>query len=236
MQDPFVDESVTLAQVVSEATLEMHRKRTVEELLEGIVHVALALIPGIDHVGVSLATRGGGLQTSAVTDELVRELDEIQYAVGEGPCLSAIRFDAVVRVNHARQDQRWPSFMPRAARLGLRAQVGVRMAADEQVLGGLNLYSTSVDVISDQALDMAEMIATHAAIALGRTRRESQLNQALASRTTTATAVGILMERFRLDQRGAFAYLARVSSTSNLKLREIAATLVDEVNRAGGAT
>jgi GAF domain-containing protein len=235
MRDLVEDGHLTLAHSLHEATLEVHKKRTVEELLEGIVHVAQAVIPGIDHVGVSLSTADGGLETKAATDKLVRDLDEIQYDVGEGPCVYAIGSAAVVRVNDARHDKRWPLFMPRALRLGLRAQLGVRMFADEQVLGGLNLYSTSVDVISDEALDIAEMFATQAAIALGRTRRETQLNQALATRGTIGVAVGIVMERFRLDQRGAFAYLSRVSSTSNIKLREIAANLVDEVNRQAAA-
>jgi AmiR/NasT family two-component response regulator len=36
------------------------------------------------------------------------------------------------------------------------------------------------------------------------------------------------MERYELDENRAFAFLLRASSTSNIKLREIAAQLVEE--------
>ncbi len=47
---------------------------------------------------------------------------------------------------------------------------------------------------------------------------------------TVARAIGIVMERFQLNEERAFHYLVRVSQTSNVKLRHVALELVQEVN------
>lgn len=73
---------------------------------------------------------------------------------------------------------------------------------------------------------MAELFAAHASIALGRSRREEQLNAALFTCKVIGQATGILMERHELDEDGAFAYLTRVSSHTNVKLREVAREIV----------
>ena len=52
-----------------------------------------------------------------------------------------------------------------------------------------------------------------------------QLEAALDSRTVIAQACGLLMERFDIDAVRAFALLGRLSSTSNVKVRDLAARL-----------
>ena len=54
----------------------------------------------------------------------------------------------------------------------------------------------------------------------------AQLQEAVEHRTTIGKALGILMERFDLDDDGAFAYLARCSNDQNRKLYDIATELV----------
>lgn len=62
-----------------------------------------------------------------------------------------------------------------------------------------------------------------------RALREVQnLRVALASRTTIATAVGILVERNRWTSEHAFDWLVRLSQTTNTRVRILAADLVDE--------
>ncbi|KAB2809312.1 ANTAR domain-containing protein [Pimelobacter simplex] len=64
-------------------------------------------------------------------------------------------------------------------------------------------------------------------MALGRARHEHQLNESVASRQAIGTAVGIIMERYRIPEDRAFQFLVRASSTSNIKLRAIAQEIVD---------
>lgn len=194
-----------------------------------IAEVARNSMPEIDHVGISVAHRNGDVETRAATSDLVRELDQLQYSLGEGPCLHAIESDPVVVVEDAFNDTRWPRFMKAAAELGLRSQLGVRLYLDEHARGGFNLYSTSSDSIDSETRQLAELFASHAALAMGRVRAEENLNAALASRTNIGIALGIVMERYGMDQDRAFSYLTRIASTSETKLRAVAEHIVEEV-------
>lgn len=161
------------------------------------------------------------------TGPLVWELDAIQYDLNEGPCVDSVRAGTTVVVEHARHEQRWPRFIAQATTHGLRSQLALRLYDDGKTLGGLNLYSTTSEEIDADDVHAAELFAAHASIALGHAQQEHQLNQALSSRKVIGQAIGIVMERYSLDQDRALQFLMRASSTSNIKLREVAQQLVD---------
>ena len=56
------------------------------------------------------------------------------------------------------------------------------------------------------------------------------LNQALRTRTTIGEAIGLLMHERTISADTAFAHLVEVSSHANIKVRKIAALMVDEAN------
>ncbi len=68
----------------------------------------------------------------------------------------------------------------------------------------------------------------HVALAMGRVRAEENLSAALASRTTIGVALGLVMERYGMGQDEAFAYLTRIASSSETKLRAVAEHLIAE--------
>ena len=219
-----------VAAALTQAAATINAPASVEETLSAIVHTALRSLEGIDHVGVSIPHRGGRVETAAATDPLVWQLDQLQYERGEGPCLYAIEAGPTVLIEHAARDDRWPGFMTEAVRLGMRSQLGLRLYADDSTLGGLNMYSTSSDTIDAETVSMAELFATHAAIALGKARTYEQLTTALNTRRTVGMAIGLVMERYGLDEARAFSFLARASQTSNVKLRDVAQSMVEEAN------
>lgn len=220
-----------LADTLARVARAINEPRDLDATLQTIVDVAARSLPGIDHVGITVAHKDGQLETKAATDEFVWTLDRLQYELGEGPCVYAIEETGLVRVEHAEDDGRWPRFMKPAVELGLRAQLGIRLYADERTLGGLNLYSVQADTIDHEIEHLAALLADHAAIALGRTRREEQLQQAISTRQLIGQATGIVMERYRLDETSAFDYLLRVSSHSNTKVRDLARELVRGTER-----
>jgi GAF domain-containing protein len=230
------DPGVTMARALTRATRELNAAHDIQSTLDSIVAVAASEMPDIDHVGVSVAYPDGTIVTRAATGPLVRQLDELQYELREGPCVHSMTADEFTLAEDIRHDQRWPKFVPRAVELGLQAQMAIRLYRDEESLGGLNMYSTRSRTISEESRQMADLLATHASVALERTRREEHLSTALASRTVIGQAVGILMERYGLDPDQAFGYLRRVSSHSNVKLRDVADALVHQVSeQASGA-
>lgn len=225
---------LTLAEALAEAAYQINAQRPLPELLQDLVVMAARSLPGVDHVGISVTHADGRIETVAATDDLVLKLDLLQYELDEGPCLSAIREEGMVLVNHADREQRWPRFMERAAGLGLRSQMGLRLYANNETVGGLNMYATQAEEIDPEVVHIASLFASHVALALGKARIEENLTKGMEARQRVGVAVGILMERYELDEDRAFAYLARVSQTSNVKLRDIADELVDSANKGNG--
>ena len=193
--------SSDVAASLAESARAINTPQTLDETLDAIVRASLVSVPGFEHVGISVIHRDGTIETKAATDQVVWELDDLQYAIDEGPCVSAIRgAEAVVVVPNIRHEQRWPRFVPEAVmRTGLRAQLGVKLYIDGTTLGGLNLYSTESASIDPGAVQAAELFATHAALGLARARRESDLNEAIATRQEIGMAIGLTMARFNLD-------------------------------------
>ena len=221
-----------VAQALAEGARTLHATHTLDETLDAIVHTARDTVDGMDHAGISITHRDGTkVETCAATDQLVWDLDTVQYKLGEGPCLSAISSeqpDQLVVVEHMRRDERWPLFARHAVAAGVGAQMGIQLYDENGTIGGLNLYSTSTETVSQDAILVAELFATHAALALGRRRKEDQLTQALDTRLVIGQAVGVVMQTYQLDRDRAFQYLVRVSRNSNTKLREIAREVVDQ--------
>jgi GAF domain-containing protein len=223
---------IDIAEALTDAARTIHSHHDLQSTLDAIIRAAVRSLPGVDHVGVSIVHRDGTIETMAGTDQLVWNLDALQYELQEGPCFEAITQTSICLTDDLDHEHRWPAYVPRALTLGLRSQMGLRLFTEEQTLGGLNLYSTRAEAIDPEARHLAELFATHAALALGRARQVEDLNTALESRKVIGQAIGILMERHRVDEDRAFQFLIGVSNHSNIKLREIAQELVDHTNTA----
>ncbi len=227
-------ESLTAA--LADAAHTIRVEQDVDCVLNDIVRAAVASLPGVDHAGVTIIQRSREYVTRASTDSLVMQLDELQDSLGEGPCVYAMEAERLVVVNHLRSEQRWPKYIPRAAQLGLRAQMGLQLVLDEHKIGGLNLYSTESDEIDLEVAHGAELFAAHAALAMGFARRNEDLNTALGTRKVIGQAIGLVMAEFTVTEDQAFAYLRRVSSMTNIKLRDVAANLVEKANERANHT
>lgn len=191
------------------------------------VDLAVQNVGGCDAASVSLVHAKRTVDTPAASGEMAVIGDRLQYETGEGPCLSAIWEEDTVYVPDLAHDPRWLNWGPRLAQeTGVRSSFSVRLFTVQDTLGALNMYSTTPAAFNadDKAEGMA--IAAHIAIALAAAQKTEQFQKALDSRTTIAQACGMIMERYEIDSVRAFALLTRISSTQNVKLRDIAAELV----------
>lgn len=174
-----------IGDALAEAARTMDGPHTVQETLDAVVRAAVKALPSFEHVGISVVHRNGKVETRAATDRLVWDLDALQNELNEGPCLEAIKDEDAppsVVVEHMDRERRWPRYAPRAAQAGVRSQLGIQLSNDRQTFGGLNLYSTSSGTVAPDAHHLADLFATHAALALGRARREDQLSEGMMSR------------------------------------------------------
>src|SRR3954447_3965612 len=212
---------------VDAAARTIHRPERLDEVLLEVATSARDSLPGFDLVGISTLD-GKNVVTRAATGPKVYEFDRLQYSEDEGPCVDTLGKAKLVVVPRLREERRWPHYVPKAVRMGLRSQMAVTLKLDDAgTLGGLNRYSTVSDDIDPEAASIAELFARHATIALGGARHVSHLNQALETRKIVGQALGILMERYQMSEERAFALLVRASTTSGLKVHAIAREIVD---------
>lgn len=202
----------------------------VDDTFATVTKLVCDTVPGADYAGIMIGHRDGHKETKAPTHELVNQLDAIQSELDEGPCIDALANQTVVQTGNLCDDDRWPRYAPRAAEFGIVSQMGFPLFARSDKLGGLNIYSTQRDSLDHEARFVGDIFATHAGLALGRARKESQLNDALSTRKAIGQALGITMERYHVDEERAFEFLLRVSQNGNIKLRELARDIVRQAN------
>jgi GAF domain-containing protein len=218
-----------LTERMAEVARVVTQSASLEDVLTNIVFSAARNIPGVEHAGIALADRQG-VSTAASTGTLVEAVDRLQYELGEGPCIDALRGDSQGLVNDLARDRRWTRYGPQAADLGVGSQLSVELYREKGTCAALNLYSTKTWGLTEETTEMAAIFAIFAAAALGKAVTESQLTEALQSRKIIGQAIGIVMERYQLDEQRAFAFLSRLSQTSNVKLRTVASDLVQQAN------
>jgi hypothetical protein len=99
-------------------------------------------IVGVKGAGVMLMS--GDIPTGSLctTDEVSHLIEELQYTLGEGPCVDAYQQGAVVTEPDLADPvtRRWPAFTPSAVHAGVRAVFGFPMRVGSVRLGALNLY------------------------------------------------------------------------------------------------
>jgi hypothetical protein len=224
-----VDDDISVA--LADAARTIGRRSTQEDTLQTIADTAMGSIPGFNHVGVSTIDKRGRITTRAATSPLVRELDALQYELREGPCYDSLQDAVIVSAPHIAHDQRWPRYVPAAVKAGLRSQLAVKLFLDDEgTVGGLNLYSTSQAEIDPGAAMAADLFASQAVVALEKTRELDELHHALTSREQIGQAIGLVMAQYHLSSQAAFNFLARTSSQSNIKLRDIAERVIADYN------
>jgi len=214
-------------QAITEAAAIMNDQQTTAMTLQHVVQMAGAAVPHSEQVGVTLIRSRSRVETPAATGDLAAACDELQYTLREGPCLHAAKANRPVRVDDMTRERRWPRFAPRAASLGVRSMLVLPLAAARGTVGALNLYSRRVNAFDPDDELIGQSFATHAAIALVHVELEQNLRVGLETRQEIGQAVGILMERHRLNPSAAFELLVEASQRSHMKLRDIANRMVE---------
>lgn len=233
---PDGDELTDIETTFAEIALSLFAPGTVQGTLDKIVQLAVLAIDGCEVAGVLAAGDGGPPTTLAATSPLAVEMDQLQIDAGEGPCLSSAHSGATVYATDLIEDARWSEFGRRAVDAGVRSVLAHALLRPTP--GALNLYASLPDAFGAHARAQALLFATLARLALdsaeGRAHdeeRAANFTEALRTRELIGQAQGILIERERITSEQAFAVLRQASQHLNVKLREVAATLVETGER-----
>lgn len=212
-----------------------------EDLLTRVASYAVQAIPGADGAGLTLIEEDRA-DTIVSTADFVREIDDIQYGMRQGPCISAAADGQTVISGSLGGDARWPRFGGRVARLGVHSVLSLPLVTPDGVVGAMNIYARAKNVFDDRAARLGELYAIPAAIAvqnaqvLAQTRRlAEQLQAALEVRGVIDRAVGIVMSRNGGTEQEALQRLRALSQQEHRKVAVVAQQLIDEAVRRARA-
>jgi GAF domain-containing protein len=218
--------NVELAETFAEVARVLLGEHDVHTTLDRICLLAVQTIDACEAAGVSIATKTL-VSSHATTDEIPRLVDAIQSETQEGPCVDAIREHQVFVTGSLSQERRWPHFSQRAHQAtGVESILSLRLFAEEDTMGALNLYSTHTDAFDDQDVAVGSVFAAHAAVALANAHRKANLESKALTRDIIGMAKGIIMARQHVSEDEAFDVLRRASQRMNVKLRELAVRVV----------
>ncbi|MDX6360481.1 MAG: hypothetical protein QOH37_3535 [Nocardioidaceae bacterium] len=211
---------------LDEMALSLHEEATVTETVDRVLDFARSAVD-CSHAGVVFVHAKQHIETVASTDPLVAALHDKQMELHEGPDLSIDEDRNSVLVDDTWEEARWPTWASLAAELGFRSMIGTRLYTSQRTVGSLNLYDTRPHQFSASDVQVAHVLARHAAIALSRVQESAHLWRAIDARKLIGQAQGIVMERYDLEAERAFEVLRRYSQNNNIKLRDVAQMVVD---------
>jgi GAF domain-containing protein len=213
-----------LAQALTEAAQRLHETSAPDSTLDTAVRLAVDLVPGADHAGISVIERDDRRSTLAWTDDVVRTAEEDDDpGAGHRPYWHRLWTAPVAEVEDSENGEGDDAL----AGLGLRSVLSLRLRADRRRLTVLTAYARKPRAFDETALQIGRLFTAHVGIALDSATVREQLTEAMRTRDLIGQATGILMERLDIDAAGAFDSLVRASQRENVKLRDLARRIVD---------
>jgi GAF domain-containing protein len=204
-----------------------------QRLLSRMAALVRGAVPGAEWVSITMGSPMEPQRLGSDSTE-AQEFDGRQVRADEGPCWDAYRSATEVVCDDVTTDPRWPA-LARIARDGeVRSVLAVPVRDDGTTIGVVNAYAGRIGAFGASACRLAELAtAAVAGILQDVEERESMralaanLERALTSRATIDQAKGMIMARLGVDAEDAFARLVNVSSRLNVKVRDLAALVVE---------
>jgi hypothetical protein len=157
----------------------------------GAVCETAARLAGADGAAVAVLTASTRVRELVyATDAISQQIDELQFTVGEGPCLDAYLHDRpelYPDLDAPDVLSQWPAFCVDAVNLGARAVFAFPVPGQQRPLGVLELYRRTVGGLADREKDSAMVCAK----AVGKTllaNWESHATHSISTESAIDTA------------------------------------------------
>lgn len=201
-------------------------------------HACIACSRAMRALGTGLTMlRSGGLREPVyATGSKCQDLEELQFTLGEGPGVDALRAGGpvlVADVGSSLAERHWPAFAPAAARCGARAILAVPVTAGAIRLGVLDVYCEARGLPSSaelaDALIFADAILVLAIDGRGgvATGLEELIEISFAERRAHVhQAVGMVAAQLDVNITDALARLRAHAYLLDRRLGEVATDVV----------
>jgi hypothetical protein len=210
------------------------------EAADRLCEVCVVLL-NIDAAAISLIYDGATIGTLGCSSESARRLDEVQFTVGEGPCVDSITQRAPVLVVDlvGRDDRRWPAFGPAMLAQQIRAVVALPIVVAGEYVGALDLFRRQPGPLDGEKLVGAGVAAEIAGIplidllsadleaAIGDPKSNAWADLNALSRAEVSQATGMLVAQLDIDPAEALVRLRAHAYATGRSATDIARDIID---------
>ncbi|MBM7173057.1 ANTAR domain-containing protein [Streptomyces sp. G44] len=197
---------------------------------------AVRCTPGCCGAGTTV-TDGGDEHPTTVTHPDLAGLVAVQLRTGEGPIPAAEERGTPVGSQDLLRDERWPAYRALALDSGVRSSVTLPFQRAGLTVT-LTLFGFRPGSFGDARHGPAQALGDLATASFVRDRHYraaltelDQMGTALRTRPVVDQACGIVMHVLGCEADAAFSVLRRISQTTNRKLADVAAALVETKGR-----
>ena len=122
----------------------------------------------VDAAALSLVFDGASTGTLGASGDDARRYDELQFVLGEGPCLSSVETRAPVLVPDLTDGarRRWPLYASALSDCGVGAVFALPVVLAGEYIGALDLFRTAPEPLTAEQVDGALAVAVLAALPL----------------------------------------------------------------------
>ncbi len=210
------------------------------EAADRLCEVCVVLL-NVDAAAISLIFDGATIGTLGCSSESARRLDEVQFTVGEGPCVDSITQRAPVLVVDLvdADDRRWPAFGPAMLAQQIRAVFALPVVVAGEYVGALDLFRHQPGPLDRESLAGAVVAAEIAGIplidllsadfqaAIGDPKSNAWTDLNALSRAEVGQATGMLMAQLDIDPTEALVRLRAHAFATGRSATDIARDILD---------
>jgi hypothetical protein len=179
--------------------------------------------------------RGRALGVVCCSDLVTETVEEVQYTLGEGPCIDAFTSGQPVLIPDLEADDgsRWPGYRDGALAAGVRGAFGFPILVGSVGIGALNLYQHEPGMLSDEQLADAVVLAhlvgrnvlAWQSVA-GEGSLARQLEHIPVNRAVVHQATGMISVQASTSVADAIALLRAYAFSTNRPVSEVASDVV----------
>jgi GAF domain len=198
-----------------------------------LCHASVEVL-GVAGAGLVLMSGGRSLDFIGVSDAAADAVEQMEYTLGEGPCVSAYHtkapvFDADLADG---ADDRWPEFRRVAIAAGFHSAFGFPLLIERVCIGALNLYHDRPGALTDGQVADALVIATFASQAVMAWQANAppgalawQLEHAPNNRVQVHQATGRISVQVGISLDDALVLLRAYSFSHDRPIGDVAADI-----------
>jgi hypothetical protein len=203
----------------------------------------------VDEAAISLILNGKPTGTFGASSPACRVLDDLQFTLGEGPCLDAVAQDSPMLVPDLADgaDRRWPVYSPAILAAGMRAVYALPVAVASFPAGALCLFRAQPGSLDPTefagglvaaelaALPLLDLMGAAFDAAVGEPTSGARTELGVLSRIEVNQATGVLIAQLDIGPADALIRLRAYAFAHDMSAGDVARDIIEHRLRLDAA-